>query len=505
MQHNGGLLKTSPGRAELRGTNTFTGNTTVSAGTLALVGASDLATSPRIEVQAGASLDASGRTGGGFTVTNTRALDVAGSVVGNTSNSSGGTISINGDGAATIGPRTVRFTPPLGTLGSNSDVRVRSGSGAGANQNDTAALGIGSISASDSFRSLLTFDLSATGIADPNYINDVALTLTLQAPNGAQVNTPSAPQFELLTIQPYNSDTVTFNTASFATTATPPAQPPAALISTTTGPNFTNYVAGATMGWSQATSGAFVDAVKGKLGSSLNLGARLAGTSPGTRSFYFVDHAETATPNGRPSLAITYTDPNNPFVTGVGSAVFEGDLTTAVGSMLEFDVFDTSLFDQLDVNGAASLSGILAVNAIDLSQLAINDTFTILTANSIVNNLTLGGPDGALFNLSASTATSLVLKYVGVVSLPGDFNGNQVVDAADYTIWRDNLGSPEGSLLGGNGTGGTIDQADYNLWKANFGNVPAASLAASSAVPEPGAIVLVLLGSMAAGCVRRRR
>ncbi|MGL4514418.1 MAG: beta strand repeat-containing protein [Lacipirellulaceae bacterium] len=507
VQHNGGLSKTGVGRAELRGTNTFTGNTTVEAGTLAIVGSSDLANSPRVHVQAGAELDARGRTGGGLAVGASRTLDVSGAVAGNTSAASGSTIAIGGDGAATIGPRTVRFTPPSGVASTNSDVRVRSGTGANANQNDTASLGIGSISATDSFRSLLTFDLASTGIADPNFINDVSLTLTLQAQSGAQVNTPSAPSLELLTIQSYNSDTATFNNSSFATTG---ASPPAALISTTTGPNFTSYATGDKFGWSDSTTDAnpdtFVNAVKTALGSSLHLGARAAVTSPTTttRSFYFIDQAETATPGGAPSLAITYTDPSNPFVTGVGSAVFEGDLTTAAGSTLEIDVFNTSVFDSINVNGSASLSGLLAVDALDVSRLAINDTFTILTANSIANNLTLGGPDGGLFSLSSSTATSLILRYTGIVPLPGDFNGDRIVNAADYTVWRDNLGSTEGSLLSGNGNGGVIDQSDYTLWTTNYGAAaPSTSLA--NAVPEPTAAALALFASVAASCSRRRR
>lgn len=496
LQHNGALLKTQPGRAELRGTNSFTGDTTVSGGTLALIGNSDIASSTRVEVQANGSLDVTGRTGGSFAITSGRTLDNDGAVIGNTSAASGSTISIAGDGAASVQAQTVRFTPPLGSLGSNSDVRVRSGSNANNPQGDTGALSIGSISASDAFRSLLTFDLSSTGISDPNLIESVALTLTLAAPNGAQVNTASAPVLDLFTIGAYNSDTATFNNTPFSS-------PAATLISSATGPNFAQALEGDTVQWSQSTSGGFFDAVKNAVGGNLYLGSRVQ-TLVSTRSFYTFNSAETTTIGAAPSLAITFTDPNNPLVTGVGSALFEGDLSMAAGSTLEVDVFDTSAFDQLDVNGVASLGGTLSVNLLDPTRVSINDTFTILTANNIVNNLTLGGPDGAMFNLSASTPTSLVLTYVGAVaSLPGDFNGDLIVDAADYTVWRDNLGSTEGTLLNGNGNGGVIDQSDYTLWKSNFGAV-LASAALNAAVPEPGAAALALLACLGASCVRRR-
>jgi len=54
----------------------------------------------------------------------------------------------------------------------------------------------------------------------------------------------------------------------------------------------------------------------------------------------------------------------------------------------------------------------------------------------------------------------------------GDYNKDAIVDAADYTVWRDNLGravSPAGFLADGDGNG-TVQPADYDFWKARFGN-----------------------------------
>jgi hypothetical protein len=80
--------------------------------------------------------------------------------------------------------------------------------------------------------------------------------------------------------------------------------------------------------------------------------------------------------------------------------------------------------------------------------------------------------------------------------LPGDFNGNLAVDAADYTVWRNNLGaSDETSLMGsGDGMNG-VDMADYSLWKQNYGNtnIPSAGASfASNIVPEPATHILLL-------------
>jgi hypothetical protein len=53
--------------------------------------------------------------------------------------------------------------------------------------------------------------------------------------------------------------------------------------------------------------------------------------------------------------------------------------------------------------------------------------------------------------------------------LPGDFNFNGIVDAADYTVWRDTLGSTTDLRADATGTGG-VNQLDYEVWKENFGN-----------------------------------
>jgi hypothetical protein len=55
-------------------------------------------------------------------------------------------------------------------------------------------------------------------------------------------------------------------------------------------------------------------------------------------------------------------------------------------------------------------------------------------------------------------------------STGGDYNQNSVVDAADYTVWRDTVGSSTDFRADGDESN-TIDQADYIFWKNRFGNV----------------------------------
>lgn len=85
------------------------------------------------------------------------------------------------------------------------------------------------------------------------------------------------------------------------------------------------------------------------------------------------------------------------------------------------------------------------------------------------------------------------------VGVTGDYNGDGLVDAADYTAWRDTYNDVVTPGEGADGdNSGVIDDGDYTVWSDNYG----ASASISSAVPEPGAVVLALLA--VAGIARRR-
>jgi hypothetical protein len=54
-------------------------------------------------------------------------------------------------------------------------------------------------------------------------------------------------------------------------------------------------------------------------------------------------------------------------------------------------------------------------------------------------------------------------------TLPGDYNLDGFVDAADYTVWRDYLGQTIDHPADGDDNG-VVDQNDYAIWRNNFGN-----------------------------------
>ncbi len=86
----------------------------------------------------------------------------------------------------------------------------------------------------------------------------------------------------------------------------------------------------------------------------------------------------------------------------------------------------------------------------------------------------------------------------------GDFNADGFVDAADYTLWRDNLGNADESAIGGNGDGGGITLDDYQIWKDNFGADYSGSAVAGAGVPEPSTLLIACGGIVAAMLAHRR-
>ncbi len=90
-------------------------------------------------------------------------------------------------------------------------------------------------------------------------------------------------------------------------------------------------------------------------------------------------------------------------------------------------------------------------------------------------------------------------------SLSGDYNGDGTVDAADYTVWRDTVGSPTDRRADGDGDD-TVDEDDFAIWKTHFGETAGSGsiLATSTTVPEPstGLLALVTLGCLAVRGVR---
>jgi autotransporter-associated beta strand protein len=105
---------------------------------------------------------------------------------------------------------------------------------------------------------------------------------------------------------------------------------------------------------------------------------------------------------------------------------------------------------------------------------------------------TWGGAGSGATNISpflTGTGQLMVSTLGTAPSLSGDYNGNGVVDAADYVMWRESLN--QSVTLPNDLTPGTVNQADYDVWRANFGRTAASGAAVAASVPEPATWLLL--------------
>jgi hypothetical protein len=109
--------------------------------------------------------------------------------------------------------------------------------------------------------------------------------------------------------------------------------------------------------------------------------------------------------------------------------------------------------------------------------------------------------DSGLFDISQRISYTIAEAPAG---LPGDYNDDGKVDAADYIIWRKNEGTM--NTLPNDPDGGTIGVNQYNTWRENFGAMGGGGSGLSyAAVPEPTTAGLLIAAAFALGVSRRGR
>ena len=114
--------------------------------------------------------------------------------------------------------------------------------------------------------------------------------------------------------------------------------------------------------------------------------------------------------------------------------------------------------------------------------------------------------DGSLENPNVLFDAGGQLNFMRVIEhlqiIPGDYNGDRIVDSADYAAWRSAFGATGNNPADGNHDG-VVDMQDYVIWRAEMqseslpggGGGSARSLGggpnwSSQAVPEPGVAAL---------------
>jgi hypothetical protein len=170
-----------------------------------------------------------------------------------------------------------------------------------------------------------------------------------------------------------------------------------------------------------------------------------------------------------------------------GLAEFGGNIHLGPLANLEIEIAGTNRgdeYDALNIAGMALLDGSLDVSVLSGFMPAVGDSFEIIDITGARSGTFAGLAEGAA--IGNFGGHDLLITYAGgdgndvalfVPGLPGDFNFDGSVDAADYVVWRKNNGTLE----------------KFNIWRANFGNTggsgSGALVAGTAAVPEPATLL----------------
>lgn len=158
---------------------------------------------------------------------------------------------------------------------------------------------------------------------------------------------------------------------------------------------------------------------------------------------------------------------------------------TISGGVLRVDL---AASPTISISGSATLDGLLVINLPVGHAVEIGETYAPIVV--------LGGPavfEGiALPHLDAGqgwdvlfSPSSLTLEVIQRIA--GDFNFDGVVDAADYTVWRDSDLAVWTPALDAD-QNGVLNVEDLAVWRTNFG----LSLSGlTQSVPEPSALMLI--------------
>lgn len=199
-------------------------------------------------------------------------------------------------------------------------------------------------------------------------------------------------------------------------------------------------------------------------------------------------------------------------VDSIASLTLNDDLILTATSELVFEIGGTSAgqFDQLVVDGTASLDGTLTVELIDLGggvyDPQLGDSFALFSVQ--------GGAGGTFDTLNLPTlgagldwqinpgAIAVSLNVVAASVIAADFDNSTTVDAADLAIWNSGYGDNLNIIRtdGDANENGTVEGGDFLLWQQQFTGSSPTSI---SAVPEPSAALLAALSLLPLS--RRRR
>ena len=161
---------------------------------------------------------------------------------------------------------------------------------------------------------------------------------------------------------------------------------------------------------------------------------------------------------------------------------------------------DTPGFNINGANPGTQATLTVPISAFDDVSMGSTKTLGVdglsLTSNTLSIAIATSTDGGAVYQIDNFRVLSV---DEGAAPIPGDFNGDQMVDADDLADWRASFGAGNGADADADGDS---DGADFLVWQRQLG-VGSPQVAAADAVPEPTALVLGLFALALPACRRR--
>jgi hypothetical protein len=208
------------------------------------------------------------------------------------------------------------------------------------------------------------------------------------------------------------------------------------------------------------------------------------------------------------SLQIGGSQPSQLRLKGSATIDINNDFDVLANGTLTIELnSSTTSLPLIEATGSADLAGRLSVQLAPGFTPALNRTFRLMSSLAGVNgDFDYVGlpslPYGLGWDFDYNPTT--VDLFVVASWMTGDYDHNGVVDAGDYVVYRDTFGQTGVGLAADGNGNNQIDPGDFSVWRANFGNVASTSGSATttSAVPEPAAVLLLIIGIFACACRR---
>jgi autotransporter-associated beta strand protein len=235
--------------------------------------------------------------------------------------------------------------------------------------------------------------------------------------------------------------------------------------------------------------------IRSEAGSTLTLAGGITTTATSNRNVYLQGAG-----NGEVSGGILDNG------TGIISVFKEGSGTWTLSGFNSNSGLTAVFGGTLSITQADSIADLGDVSVFNGGTLNLTsgttDTIDALYLNGVAQQPGVyGGPGSGAANITSlmtGTGTLNVTRY----DLPGDFDNNNIVDAADLTVWRNGMAA--GNATGDTNGDGYSNGADFLIWQRFLGATNPV-VAAVAAVPEPTSLVAAAVASIALAGFRRQR